>query len=96
MIIDISKVKIYVYPGETDMRKQINALSIRVQEDFGKELFSGALYLFCNKSRKRMKILYWDTNGFCLWIKRLEKDRFPWPRDKKEAQIGRASCRERV
>jgi transposase len=37
--------------------------------------------LFCSRDRKRLKILYWERNGFCLWIKRLEKDKFPWPED---------------
>ena len=40
----------------------------------GKDPLSGHLYLFCSKNRKRLKILYWDRNGFCLWLKRLEKN----------------------
>lgn len=81
MIIDLDKLNIYVKPGVTDMRKQINGLSIQVQEDLEKDPFSGSLFLFCNKTRKLLKILYWDRNGFCLWLKRLEKDKFPWPQD---------------
>jgi transposase len=41
--------------------------------------FSGALFLFCGKTRKLIKAFYWERNGFCLWQKRLERDRFPWP-----------------
>jgi transposase len=82
MIIDLEKLNIYVSPGVTDMRKQINGLSILVQEELEKDPFSGSLFLFCNKTRKLIKILYWDINGFCLWMKRLEKDRFPWPQDR--------------
>jgi len=42
------------------------------------------LYLFCSKNRKRLKILYWDRNGFVLWLKRLEVDKFPWPQNNEE------------
>ncbi len=86
MIIDWQKVRVHIKPGPTDMRKQINGLSVIVEEEFGEELFSGNLFLFCNKNRKRLKILYWDRNGFCMWLKRLEKDRFPWPKNGEEAR----------
>ncbi len=66
------------------MRKQINGLSVIVEEEFNDTPFSGNLFLFCNKTRRRLKILYWDRNGFCLWLKRLEQDRFPWPRNREE------------
>jgi transposase len=86
MIIDLEKVDIYVRPGKTDMRKQINGLSILVQEELKLDPFSGALFLFCNKRRHLLKILYWDRTGYCMWLKRLEKDRFPWPMDRSEVQ----------
>ena len=85
MNINWDKIRIFIKPGPTDMRKQINGLSVIVEEEFSESPFSGHLFLFCNKNRRRMKILYWDRNGFCLWLKRLEKDRFPWPKDKEEA-----------
>ena len=46
---------------------------------------AGNLFLFCNKHRRILKIIYWDKNGFCLWLKRLEKDKFPWPTNSTEA-----------
>ena len=46
--------------------------------------YSGALFLFCNRMKNRLKILYYDRNGFCLWLKRLEKDKFPWPMTEEE------------
>ena len=79
MFIDLDSVDIYVKPGTTDMRKQINGLSVLVRQELNLNPFSGALFVFCNRRRNIMKILYWDRNGFCLWHKRLEKDRFKWP-----------------
>jgi transposase len=86
MIVDFERVDIYVRPGKTDMRKQINGLSILVQQDLKLDPFSGALFLFCNRRRHLLKILYWDCTGFCLWLKRLEKNRFPWPMNRSEVQ----------
>ena len=86
MIVDFERVDIYVRPGKTDMRKQINGLSILVQQDLKLDPFSGALFLFCNRRRRLLKILYWDRTGFCLWLKRLEKNRFPWPMNRSEVQ----------
>ena len=86
MIIDFDKVEIYVKAGSTDMRKQINGLSIQVQEIMEKDPFSGSLFMFCNKQRRILKMIYWDRNGFWLFLKRLEKDKFPWPQTGKEAQ----------
>jgi transposase len=86
MIINWSKVKIYIKPGPTDMRKQINGLSVLVEEELEYDLFTGDLYIFCNKNRNRLKILYWDRNGFCLWLKRLEQDKFPWPKNEEEVR----------
>jgi transposase len=85
MMLDWSKVRVFVKPGPTDMRKQINGLSIIVSEDLHMDPFEGSLFLFCNKPRRILKIIYWDKNGFCLWLKRLEKDKFPWPASQVEA-----------
>jgi len=85
MIIDWEKVRIFVKPGATDLRKQINGLSVIVSEELKMDVFEGNLFLFCNKHRRILKIIYWEMNGFCLWYKRLEKDKFPWPMNQKEA-----------
>lgn len=79
MFISWETVDIYIQPGATDMRKHINGLSAWVQESMGQDVFSGSLFLFCSRDRKRLKLLYWERNGFCLWVKRLEQDKFPWP-----------------
>jgi len=71
--------QVYIATGVTDMRKSINGLSIMVAEQLTLNPLSGHLFCFCNRKRDIVKILYWDRNGFCLWHKRLEKDRFHWP-----------------
>lgn len=62
-----------------DFRKGINGLSIVVEEQLAHDPFSGHLFVFINKRRDKIKVLYWERSGFCLWHKRLEKERFKWP-----------------
>ena len=62
-----------------DFRKGINGLSIVVEEQLAHDPFSGQLFVFINKARDKIKALYWERSGFCLWQKRLEKERFKWP-----------------
>jgi len=79
MIIDLKEYQFYLKPGFTDMRKAINGLTIIIQNEMKLSPFTKCLFLFCNRARKNMKIVYWDKNGFCLWQKKLEKHKFPWP-----------------
>ena len=76
--------RVYIAVGSTDMRKSINGLSILAEQGMGQNPFSGDLFVFCNRMRTIVKILYWDQNGFALWQKRLEKDRFKWPQSADE------------
>lgn len=76
--------QIYLAIGSTDMRKSINGLSIIVAEQLGHDPLSGRLFCFCNRKRSIVKILYWDMTGFCVWKKKLEKDRFKWPQSEEE------------
>ena len=85
ILTDLSKMRIYLKPGITDMRKSINTLSILVQENMKMDVFSESIFVFCNRRREILKILYWEKNGFCLWQKRLEKHKFKWPKSEQEA-----------
>lgn len=62
------------------MRKSIDGLAALVQTSFDLDPFSDAWFVFCSKDRSKLKILHWDTNGFWLYYRRLERGRFQWPR----------------
>lgn len=87
-----SGIKVYLGLGSTDMRKSIDSLSVLVSEHLNHDPFSGHLFVFCNRRRNILKILYWDRNGFCLWHKRLEKEKFHWPVS--EQEVGQISIRQ--
>ena len=71
---------IYLHKQPVDFRKSINGLSVIVEEHMRLSAFSGALFVFCNRQRDKIKVLYWDQTGFCLWYKCLAKDTFKWPK----------------
>lgn len=71
--------EIYLYRESVDFRKSINGLAAIIESDTDLPLVSGALFLFTNKHRDKIKVLYWDKTGFALWYKRLEKDKYKWP-----------------
>jgi transposase len=74
---------IYLHRQFVDFRKSINGLSVIIESEKNLPVMSGALFIFCNKAKDKLKILYWDKTGFALWYKRLEKYRFKWPRSGK-------------
>jgi transposase len=75
--------QIHLVVDITDMRKQINGLAQIAHEKKSDRVFSGDYFVFLGKTRRVMKVLYWDHTGFCLWVKRLEEDSFPWTRTHK-------------
>ncbi len=79
MLMPPNNMSILLCTAPTDMRKSINGLCFLVDGDFGENPSCGTLYVFCNRVRDKLKILYWDGNGFCLLYKRLEKGRFKIP-----------------
>ncbi len=78
-------ITIYLHRDPVDFRKAINGLSVIVEEQMSLSPFDRALFVFCNKRRNQLKVLYWDNSGFALWQKRLEKSRFKWPKKNKSA-----------
>ena len=72
-------VPVYLHRQPVDFRKAINGLNLMVQDERLLDAYSESLFVFINKARDRIKLLYWEKNGFCLWQKRLEKHRFSWP-----------------
>lgn len=73
------EISVWLYQRQVDMRKQMNGLSILISSNMHKNPTSGELFLFFNKTANKIKILYWDRNGFCVWYKRLEKGIFKVP-----------------
>ena len=87
MIIDLNQIgKVYIACGRTDLRKSIDGLSAIVEKRFKLNAFGNNLYLFCGTDKSKMKVLYWDGDGFLLLYKRLENGRFKWPKDEIEVR----------
>jgi transposase len=79
--------RVFLACGQTDMRKNINGLAAIVEGSFKLDPFGGALFVFCNRKRDRLKILEFDGDGFWLHFKRLEKGHFRWPVPGEEATM---------
>jgi transposase len=75
----VSPSRVYLHRQFVDFRKSINGLSVIIESEINLPVMSGALFIFCNRAKDKLKILYWDKTGFALWYKRLEKDKFKWP-----------------
>lgn len=77
----LSNKKIWICSEAIDFRKQINGLINIVIDDLEKRPNDGSLYLFKNRQANKIKMLFWDRNGYFVGYKRLEKGRFDFPRD---------------
>lgn len=71
---------VYLCLEPQDFRKGINGLALVVEGRLSLDPLNGQLFVFRNKQRNRVKILFWEHNGFCLWQKQLESDKFHWPK----------------
>ena len=79
--------EVYLCREPVDFRKGINGLAILVEQALGHDPFSEKLFVFCNRRRNRVKVLYWDRSGFCLWAKRLERGTFRLPRWQEQSAV---------
>ena len=89
MLKDITEYDvIYLACGATDLRRSVDGLSLIVKQKFKMDPFGNYLFLFCNRSRNRLKALSWDKNGFVLYYKRLDGAgaRFKWPKTPSEVR----------
>lgn len=75
----VDPYEIYLHRDFVDFRKSIDGLVGIVEQELGRDAYTSALFVFCNKAKDKLKILYWDKTGFALWYKRLEKQKFKWP-----------------
>ena len=73
---DSSDVRIFLCTTPTNMNYSFDSLMGRAEEIFEQDPTSGHLFLFLSRNRDRMKILFWDRDGFCIWYKRLERGTF--------------------
>ena len=72
-------VRIYLCAGSTDMRKGFDSLASLVESSLALDPLSGHLFVFRSRRGDRVKVLWWDRDGYCLWYKRLEKGSFRFP-----------------
>jgi transposase len=82
-MLSIGSQPIFLYQGAVDMRKSFNGLSSLVEVAFPQKLLTGSLFVFVNRRRNLLKVLYWDEDGLALWYKRLEKGTFKLSRSGK-------------
>jgi len=86
MLLDWNVYECYIRPGKTDMRKKATTLSILIENEMEMSPFEQNVYLFCSGSKRILKVIVWDGNGFWEMSKRLEsRGTFAWPSSREEA-----------
>lgn len=92
MLSPSGNVKIYLCLGSTDMRKGASSLAMLASGLTSCSVMSGAMFIFRGKSADKIKILYWDGQGFCLFYKCFDKGKFILPKDGNKGVIGLTSA----
>ena len=72
-------IKVYLCTVACDMRRSFDGLSMMAEHIIGCDPYAGHLLVFCNRRSDRLKILYWDRDGWAIWYKRLEEGTFEFP-----------------
>jgi len=85
--------RILAYSEPVDMRKSFNGLVALVQNVLEEDPLSGCLYVFFNRRRNYMKLVTWDRTGYCLFAKRLERNRFCLPSDETKQELSEQAFR---
>jgi transposase len=80
MIGLLPTTRIYLATAATDLRKAYDGLAALVRQSLGQDPLNGSLYVFCNRRRDRIKILFWEEGGYWLCSRRLEEGTFRWPK----------------
>jgi transposase len=75
----ITAARIYLYAKDVDMRRSFDGLMAIVQTEFDKDIRQGDFFLFINRRRDRLKILWWDGDGLAIFMKRLERGTYQRP-----------------
>jgi transposase len=83
-----SDVKIYLCTGHTDMRKGVNSLSLLAESVLVGQVCSGAMFVFMGRNADKIKLLWWDGQGFCLFYKCMDKGKFVWPKGDEVSSLG--------
>jgi transposase len=84
-----ASVRVYLCLTPCDMRKSFDSLQALVREHLELDAFAGHLFVFTSRRKDRVKILYWDRDGFAVWSKRLEEGTYAVPLGDSEAERGR-------
>jgi transposase len=74
-----SNTRVWLAAGATDMRRGFNTLAAQAEKTLEQDQFSGHLFVFRGRRGDLLKIIWWDSQGACLFSKRLERGRFVWP-----------------
>jgi transposase len=80
------QIRVFLYRLPTDMRKSFHGLVALTESAMQQDPLSGSLFVFLNRRRDRLKILYWGQTGFCIWYQQLEKGTYQLPEEPREEQ----------
>jgi transposase len=80
------QIRVFLYRLPTDMRKSFHGLVALTESAMQQDPLSGSLFVFLNRRRDRLKILYWGQTGFCIWYQQLEKGTYQLPEKPREEQ----------